>query len=154
TEYRYKFGSDVVIDLIGYRRHGHSEVDDPTITQPLLYKQINSRRPLYEIYPEQQGIDITEMARSFRAKIDTAYDKAAQMQKSRVLRVLPRYWDKYVGGRYKPEYEVATAVAEDKLRSITGKLTTYPEGFAIHPKVKKLLEQREKMGTGKLPIDY
>ena len=39
TEYRYKFGSDVVIDLIGYRRHGHSEVDDPTITQPLLYKQ-------------------------------------------------------------------------------------------------------------------
>jgi 2-oxoglutarate dehydrogenase E1 component len=154
TEYRYKFGSDVVIDLIGYRRHGHSEVDDPTITQPLLYKQINSHRPLFEIYAEQQGIDVTEMTRSFRATIDTAYDKAAQMQKSPVLRVLPRYWDKYVGGRYKPEYEVPTAVSEDRLRSITEKLTTYPEGFAIHPKVKKLLEQREKMGTGKLPIDY
>jgi 2-oxoglutarate dehydrogenase E1 component len=154
TEYRYKFGSDVVIDLIGYRRHGHSEVDDPTITQPLLYKQINSHRPLFEIYAENNNIDTAEMAKSFRAKIDAAYDHAAQMQKSPVLRVLPKYWDKYVGGRYKPQYEVPTAVAEDKLRRITEKLTTYPDGFAIHPKVKKLLEQREKMGTGKLPIDY
>jgi 2-oxoglutarate dehydrogenase E1 component len=154
TEYRYKFGSDVVIDLIGYRRHGHSEVDDPTITQPLLYKQINSHRPLFEIYAENQNIDTTEMARSFREKIDAAYDHAAQMQKSPVLRVLPKYWDKYVGGRYKPQYEVPTAVSEDKLRHITERLTTYPEGFAIHPKVKKLLEQREKMGMGKLPIDY
>jgi 2-oxoglutarate dehydrogenase E1 component len=154
VEYRYQFGSDVVIDLIGYRRHGHSEVDDPTITQPLLYKQINSHRPLYEIYAESHHIDTTEMARSFRAKVDAAYDHAAQMQKSPVLRKLPVYWDKYVGGRYKPEYEVATAVAEDKLKGLTEKLTSYPQGFSIHPKVKKLLEQREKMGTGKLPLDY
>ncbi len=154
TEYRYKFGSDVVIDLIGYRRHGHSEVDDPTITQPLLYKQINSHRPLFEIYAENNNIDTAEMSKSFRAKIDAAYDHAAQMQKSPVLRVLPKYWEKYVGGRYKQEYEVPTAVDEAKLRQITEKLTTYPDGFAIHPKVKKLLEQREKMGTGKAPIDY
>jgi 2-oxoglutarate dehydrogenase E1 component len=154
TEYRYRFGSDVVIDLVGYRRHGHSEVDDPTITQPLLYKQINSHRPLFEIYAENHNIDITEMERNFRAKVDAAYDHAAQMQKSPVLRKLPAYWDKYIGGRYKREYEVPTAVAEDKLRRITEKLTTYPEAFAIHPKVKKLLEQRGKMGTGKLPLDY
>jgi 2-oxoglutarate dehydrogenase E1 component len=154
TEYRYKFQSDVVIDLIGYRRHGHSEVDDPTITQPLLYKKINAHRPLFEIYAEKNKIDTAEMARTFRAKVDAAYDHAAQMQKSPVLRKLPAYWDKYVGGRYKAEYEVPTAVAEDKLRRITEKLTSYPEGFAIHPKVKKLLEQREKMGTGKLPLDY
>ncbi len=154
TEYRYQFASDVVIDLIGYRRHGHSEVDDPTITQPLLYKQINAHRPLFEIYAEKNKIDTTDMAQSFRAKVDAAYDHAAQMQKSPMLRKLPGYWDKYAGGRYKPEYEVPTAVAEDQLRRITEKLTTYPEDFAIHPKVKKLLEQREKMGTGKLPLDY
>jgi 2-oxoglutarate dehydrogenase E1 component len=154
TEYRYQFGSDVVIDLIGYRRHGHSEVDDPTITQPLLYKKINEHRPLFEIYAEKHGIDTTEMAQKFRARVDAAYDQAAQMQKAPVLRVLPEYWDKYSGGRYKPEYEVATALTEDSLRQLTEKLTTYPEGFSIHPKVKKLLEQREKMGTGKLPLDY
>ncbi|HEY1936840.1 MAG TPA: 2-oxoglutarate dehydrogenase E1 component [Candidatus Angelobacter sp.] len=154
TEYRYQFGSDVVIDMIGYRRHGHSEVDDPTITQPLLYKQINAHRPLFEIYAEKNKIDTTEMTQKFRAKIDAAYDHAAQMQKSPVLRKLPAYWDKYLGGRYKPAYEVPTAVSEDKLARLTEKLTTYPDGFAIHPKVKKLLEQREKMGTGKLPVDY
>jgi 2-oxoglutarate dehydrogenase E1 component len=154
TEYRYQFGSDVVIDLIGYRRHGHSEVDDPTITQPLLYKKINALRPLFETYAEKNKIDTAEMTQKFRAKVDAAYDKAAEMKKSPVLRKLPGYWDKYSGGRYKPEFDVSTAVAEDKLRTITEKLTTYPEGFAIHPKVKKLLEQREKMGTGKSPIDY
>jgi 2-oxoglutarate dehydrogenase E1 component len=154
TEYRYQFGSDVVIDMIGYRRHGHSEVDDPTITQPLLYKKINALRPLFEVYAEKNKVDTTEMAQKFRARVDTAYDKAAEMKKSPVLRKLPAYWDKYSGGRYKPEFDVPTAVAEDKLRTITEKLTTYPEGFAIHAKVKKLLEQREKMGTGKSPIDY
>src|SRR5260370_41680355 len=94
------------------------------------------------------------MASRFRAQIDAAYDKAATMQKSPVLRILPSYWDKYIGGRYKPEFEVATAVADETLRQLTEKLTSYPDGFSIHPKVKKLLEQREKMGTGKLPLDY
>jgi 2-oxoglutarate dehydrogenase E1 component len=154
VEYRYRFSSDVVIDLIGYRRHGHSEVDDPTITQPLLYKKINAHPPLFESYAEKQHIDTTEMAASFRAKIDAAYDKAATMQKSPVLRILPAYWDKYFGGRYKPDFEVSTAVAEDRLRQLSEKLTTYPDGFSIHPKVKKLLEQRDKMGSGKMPLDY
>jgi len=154
VEYRYRFASDVVIDLIGYRRHGHSEVDDPTITQPLLYKKINAHPPLFESYAEKNHFETTEMASRFRAQIDAAYDKAATMQKSPVLRILPSYWDKYIGGRYKPEFEVATAVADETLRQLTEKLTSYPDGFSIHPKVKKLLEQREKMGTGKLPLDY
>ncbi|HLW55731.1 MAG TPA: 2-oxoglutarate dehydrogenase E1 component [Candidatus Angelobacter sp.] len=154
TEYRYRFESDVVIDLIGYRRHGHSEVDDPTITQPLLYKKINAWPPLFESYAQKHKIDITEMASRFRARIDTAYDEAAKMEKLPVLRILPGYWDKYFGGRYKPEYEVATAVDEPTLHRLTGKLTSYPEDFAIHPKIKKLLEQRQRMGTGKLPVDF
>src|SRR5215469_2574394 len=113
VEYRCRFDSDVVIDLMGYRRHGHSEVDDPTITQPLLYKKINAHPPLFESYAEKHNIDTTAMASRFRAQIDAAYDKAATMQKSPVLRILPSYWDKYVGGRYKPEFEVATAVPEE-----------------------------------------
>jgi 2-oxoglutarate dehydrogenase E1 component len=154
TEYRYQFGSDVVIDLIGYRRHGHSEVDDPTITQPLLYRKINSHPPLFQLYAQRHRIDTGEMETRFRAEVEPAFQKAADMQKIPVLRRLPSYWDNYAGGRYNPDYEVPTAVPEAKLRQITSRLTIYPEGFAIHPKVKKLLEQREKMGTGKLPLDF
>lgn len=154
AEYRFQFGSDVVIDLIGYRRHGHSEVDDPTITQPLLYKKINAHPPLFDLYARKHNIDTTEMQARYRAHIDEAYDKAAKMEKAPILRRLPAYWDKYVGGRYNASYEVPTVVPEETLQQLTEKLTTYPEGFAIHPKVKKLLEQRQKMGTGKLPIDY
>jgi 2-oxoglutarate dehydrogenase E1 component len=153
-EYRYQFGSDVVIDLIGYRRHGHSEVDDPTITQPLLYRKINSHPPLFQAYAEKHKIDTAEMEKSFREQVDPAFKKAAEMDKIPVLRQLPAYWDKYVGGRYNKDMEVPTAVPEDKLRQITARLTSYPSDFAVHPKVKKLLEQREKMGAGKLPLDY
>jgi 2-oxoglutarate dehydrogenase E1 component len=153
-EYRYQFGSDVVIDLIGYRRHGHSEVDDPTITQPLLYRKINAHPPLFQIYAQEQGIDTQEMEAQFRNEVDPAFKKAAEMQKKPPLRRLPHYWDKYVGGRYDADYEVSTAVSEEDLLRLTRSLTSYPDGFAIHPKVKKLLEQREKMGAGKLPLDY
>src|SRR4051794_17548367 len=59
AEYRAKFGSDVVVDIIGYRRHGHSEVDDPTITQPLTYDRIKNHPPLWKIYAEHTGIDGT-----------------------------------------------------------------------------------------------
>src|SRR5258706_11869225 len=70
------------------------------------------------------------------------------------MRDLPKYWDDYFGGRYKPEYEQPTGVAREELAELTERLTTYPEGFHIHPKVKKLPEQRAEMGTGKKPVDY
>jgi len=154
VDYRYRFDSDVVIDLVGYRRHGHSEVDDPTITQPLLYKKINEHPPLFELYAEKHKVDTSEMSARFREGIDAAYDKAAKMEKSPVLRKLPAYWDKYEGGRYSSKLEVPTAVSEATLHQLAEKLTTYPDGFNIHPKIKKLLEQRQKMGAGKLNLDY
>src|SRR5207302_1395896 len=62
--------------------------------------------------------------------------------------------DHYKGGRHKPEYDVQTGVPLEELRAVTEPLTNYPAGFHIHPKVKKLLEQRAGMGTGKHPVDY
>jgi 2-oxoglutarate dehydrogenase E1 component len=157
TEYRYQFGTDVVVDLIGYRRHGHSEVDDPTVTQPLMYKAIKEHPPLYRIYGKQIGMDddnIAEQAQTVKFEYEAAQKSATKFTKKRLMRDLPGYWDDYFGGRYKPEYEQPTGVAREELAELTGRLTTYPEGFHIHPKVKKLLEQRQEMGTGKKPVDY
>src|SRR5580658_3442080 len=155
TEYRYQFGTDVIIDLVGYRRHGHSEVDDPTVTQPLMYKAIKQHPPLYQIYAQQLGIeDVAERAGAVKSEYEAAQKSATQVTKKPSMRSLPKYWDAYFGGRYKAEYERPTGVARQELAELTERLTTYPEGFHIHPKVKKLLEQRGEMGTGQKPIDF
>jgi len=155
TEYRYRFGTDVVIDLIGYRRHGHSEVDDPTVTQPLLYKKIKEHPPLWEIYADDIGAtDAAAQAAAIKAEFESAQKEAGKITKKPLLRELPAYWDQYYGGRHKPEFEVETGLREDELAELSGRLTAYPEGFHIHPKVKKLLEQRAEMGAGKRPVDY
>lgn len=155
AEYRYQFGTDVVIDLIGYRRHGHSEVDDPTVTQPLMYKAIKQHPPLFEIYAKQLGVEnLPERIVEIKGEFESAQKAAAQVTKKPSLRELPTYWNNYFGGRYKAEFEQPTGVARDELLELTKRLTTYPDGFHIHPKVKKLLEQRVEMGTGKKPLDY
>src|SRR5437868_5954737 len=154
-EYRYTFGSDVVIDMIGYRRHGHSEVDDPTITQPLLYKAIAEHSRLWEIYAEDVGTaDAKARADAVKAELEAAQSRAASLRKKPSLRQLPNYWSNYKGGRHKAQYEIETAVFADELHELTERLTTYPADFHIHPKVKKLLEQRAEMGSGKRAVDY
>jgi 2-oxoglutarate dehydrogenase E1 component len=155
VEYRYRFGTDVVVDLIGYRRHGHSEVDDPTITQPLLYKKIKDHPPLWEIYADDIGAtDAAQKAAAVRAEFEAAQKNARSIKHKPLMRELPNYWDHYFGGPYKPEYEVETGLSALELSELTERLTTYPAEFHIHPKVKKLLEQRAEMGNGKRPVDY
>ncbi len=155
VDYRYKFGTDVVVDLIGFRKYGHSEVDDPTITQPLLYRAIKEHPPLWEIFAEDIGVDnVQDRVKTVRAEFEAAQKKAGEITKKPSLRDLPKYWDSYFGGRHKDEYEVNTGLSQQELQELTTALTSYPEGFHIHPKVKKLLEQRAEMGTGKRSVDY
>ena len=154
VEYRYKFKTDVVIDLIGYRRHGHSEVDDPTITQPLRYAKIKDHPPLYEIYAKKLGVDISERVKELQTEFAEAQRAAKSMKKMPTLAVLPDYWSAYRGGKYKPEYEVETGLTAEEVGRISNALTKYPAEFHVHPKIKKLLEQRAEMGQGKRPFDY
>jgi 2-oxoglutarate dehydrogenase E1 component len=155
-EYRYTFGTDVVIDMIGYRRHGHSEVDDPTVTQPLLYKAIKEHPPLWEIYAEDTEAESEAQAKVAEVKADyeAGQKRAGALTKKPTMRDLPKYWDGYFGGRYQPEYELETGLSSGELTELAGKLTTYPASFHIHPKVKKLLEQRAEMGGGHRDVDY
>ena len=156
-DYRYAWGEDVVIDLIGYRRHGHSEVEDPTVTQPLLYRKIEKHPPLWRLYARQAGLDEAAgeaRVTALRAELDLAQKQAKEIEKKPTLRTLPSYWDAYVGGPYKPEYEVPTGVAAAEIARLTEGLTTIPPGFHAHEKIKKLLKERAEMGQGRRPIDY
>jgi 2-oxoglutarate dehydrogenase E1 component len=154
AEYRATFGSDVVVDLIGYRRHGHSEVDDPTITQPVLYERIKNHSPLWKIYAERTGIDASLIVEGVKKEYEVEQQKAGQLTKIPHLRKLPDYWSPYKGGKYDLAYEVDTGLTREKLAELTDGLVRVPAGFHLHPKIAKLLEQRNEMGHGKRAIDY
>ncbi|MBS1820995.1 MAG: 2-oxoglutarate dehydrogenase E1 component [Acidobacteria bacterium] len=153
-EYRQKFGSDIVVDLIGYRKHGHSEVDDPTVTQPRRYAIIKDRKPLYQLYAEKIGVNPAQEAEQIQNELlddQKAATKAGQKPK---LAELPDYWDPYKGGEFDPADEVNTGLSAERVNELVQKITAVPKDFHIHPKVKKLFEQRQEMGSGAKPFDY
>src|SRR5450432_1854611 len=93
-DYRYTWAGDVVVDLIGYRRHGHSEVDDPTVTQPLLYKAIKDHPPLWEIYAEDiEAANVQQKVEKVREELEAAQKAAKTIKKKPLLRELPPYWN-------------------------------------------------------------
>ncbi len=156
-DYRFEFASDVVVDLIGYRRHGHSEVDDPTITQPVLYSKIAERPPLWKSWVERSGADpeaSEKLAAAVREELSAAKEEAEKLEEIPVLRTLPDYWQGYDGGPWRRELEIDTGLPGEELKSLAERLVAVPEGFHVHPKVAKLLEQRLEMGRGERPVDY
>ena len=162
--YRQTFASDVVVDLIGYRRHGHSEVDDPTVTQPRRYAKIKEHPPLYKIYAEKVGIDpaaeIAEVQQGFleaqrkATQAEATIDSSSSSFVMKRLHSLPEYWNAYSGGALAPDDNPRTGLSADEVAQLAAKLTTAPDGFHVHPKVAKLLEQRAEMGAGKRAVDY
>ncbi len=157
ARYRYRFGSDVVIDLIGFRRYGHSEVEDPTTTQPLLYEKIKEHPRLFEIYAEGLGVDedrLAAMRDEVMARFSEGQERGRAQSKRPTFHTLPSFWGRYYGGIYEPDSEVDTSISADTLERLAAHLTTVPDGFAIHPKVKKLLAQRAEMARGERPVDW
>jgi 2-oxoglutarate dehydrogenase E1 component len=154
TEYRQRFGSSIVVDLIGYRRHGHSEVDDPTVTQPRRYAIIKDHQPLYQIYAEKIGVNPAKEAEKIQQEFLDQQKLATQANQIPHMATLPSYWDKYKGGEYDASLEVNTGISVEQVGELVKKIISYPKDFHIHPKVKKLYEQRLEMGSGAKPFDY
>ena len=154
VEYRYAFASDVVLDLVGYRRHGHSEVDDPTVTQPVRYRRIAEIPPLWQSYAQRIGVDMGGTVDKVRTKYEAELKKARATRRTPLLRELPAYWDAYRGGPYDAAFEVDTRVPAEELRALGEALTRPPEDFHTHPKIKRLLEQRLQMARGEHLVDF
>jgi len=156
-DYRTEFATDVVVDLIGYRRYGHSEVEDPTTTQPLLYGRIAKLPMLWQEYGARLG-RAPESLQALEAEIverlQQELERGRSLDRKPTLRTLPPHWDPYVGGRYDPALEVATAVPAARLEAIAGRLVAFPPEFRVHPKVRRLYAQRAEMGAGSRPIDW
>jgi multifunctional 2-oxoglutarate metabolism enzyme len=147
--YRERWGRDVVIDLIGYRRYGHNETDEPAYTQPKIAAQIKSHPPVSEIYAEQLIKEGVVTPDDVEAEAKRRHDALSGEQKElRAKMESGDYEDPtstHIGtgelDRTKSP-EVETAVSEKRLKSLNEELLRVPDGFAIHRKLRKPLEKR------------
>ena len=154
AQYRHRYHSDVVVDLIGYRRHGHSEVDDPTVTQPRRYAAIKDHPPLYKLYAERIGVDPGPEVQRIQEEFLEGQKQASRARQKAKLAELPAYWSPYHGGLLRPEDDVVTGLPVERVSELARLTTAVPPSFHIHPKVKKLFEQRLEMAAGTRAFDY
>lgn len=157
-EFRMKFKRDVVIDLVCYRRHGHNEADEPSVTQPVMYKKIKSMRPLREIYAEKliaEGVttaeEVDEMIESYRNKLDRSEAVVSIVQGDYEGKIATD-WTPYINAKWTDK--VDTSVDEAVLLDLSEKLDKLPAGFELHAVVKRLLAERIKMASREIPINW
>ncbi len=151
--FRQQFGHDVLIDLIGYRRFGHNEADEPAYTQPTMYQVIKKHPSVREIYARQlieRGVVTEEDTTEMTDQVWSVLSEAHQNLKSRIGSAKEV---EHATGQYEldrtPSPEVKTAVSADRLRVLSDELLTVPDSFMVHPKLVKQLEQRrESLETG------
>ena len=147
-EFRQRFGHDVLIDLIGYRRFGHNEADEPAYTQPEMYQRIKKHPPVRDLYARQlieQGIVTEEEATAMTDEVWAILTDGHQRLKAQIAaaKSLEHHTGEYQLDR-SASPEVQTAVSEDRLRGVNEELLSVPEGFTVHPKLVKQLEQRRE----------
>ncbi|NJD05898.1 MAG: 2-oxoglutarate dehydrogenase E1 component [Methylococcaceae bacterium] len=157
VDYRMKFKRDVVIDLICLRRHGHNEVDEPAVTQPLMYQFIRKHPGVRKIYGDAlvaegilSGQQVQDLDDDYQARLERGESvgrpmiAAGNYSKTR--------WDHFIGADWATSYD--SRVAPDRLREIAEAWLRVPEGFELHPRAAAIVEARRKMSQGQLPADW
>jgi 2-oxoglutarate dehydrogenase E1 component len=142
--YRARFGHDVVIDLVGYRRFGHNEQDEAAYTQPLMVEQIASHPTVRELYGArlvEQGVLSADEAERMAAAAEGLLRQAHERLRASFDQAIP------AASREEPvprdaARDIDTRVAADQLRDLTGQLLRVPDGFTVHPKLERQLSRR------------
>ena len=144
--YRQTHGRDAVIDLVCYRRNGHNEIDEPTFTQPSIYRQIADHEPVAVAFSRQlisRGLVDANLckatAAAYRERLEQAFDDAENFQSNATGYPGGRWTDICQGGL---EANPDTGVDQDRLKILSAKLAVAPEGFSIHTKLERILRER------------
>jgi len=159
-DFRHTFSRDVIIDMYGYRRLGHNEGDEPAFTQPVLYEAIAKRKPVREGYLDhllKLGGLTAEEAAEISARRQELLEKELSDSQStayqRPAEAPPSVWAKYVGAP-EPRDDAHTGVEKARLSELLALQTRLPDNFQAHPKLRKILESRQKMARGEEPLDW
>jgi 2-oxoglutarate dehydrogenase E1 component len=161
VDYRTTFKKDVVIDMYCYRKYGHNESDEPSFTQPLLYKKIDGHPSATDVYARrvlQAGacseLEVAAIVKAREALLESAFEKAKSARARPPMESLPGIWVDYRGGSDALVPEVPTGLPVGELRAVLDRLTSLPEGFHAHPKVLRVLEARAEIAQGQRPLDW
>ena len=157
-DFRREFKRDVVVDIVCFRKLGHNEQDEPMVTQPLMYKKVAAHPGTRRLYAERlvaAGVigaeEPDQMIKDYRAALDEGrhlVDPVITNYKSKAA----VDWTPYVGVRYTEKCNTSVTIKE--LKRLSERLTDIPADFALHPRVKKIIDDRRAMGAGKSPVDW
>ena len=159
ADYRREFGKDVVIDVICYRRHGHSEADEPYFTQPQMVERIKNRPQPNQLYAEklvEAGIvaneELDRLERDFTQRLEAAHERAQHKECVPPFMEFFDNWREY-HGTYAHE-PVVTGVAREVLVRLAENLHRVPEGFSLHERLGRILERRLETVRNGAKIDW
>lgn len=158
-DFRMQYHKDVVIDMVCFRKLGHNEQDEPSVTQPLMYRKVNQHpgtRALYAARLVQRG----ELAAGEPEAMGAAYRQAMDEGRNPMQPVLDKQahqygvnWKSYLGNiSWRTPADTRLPLA--RLQQLVARLVTVPEGFELHPRVEKIMADRGAMGRGELPLDW
>ena len=159
-DFRQQFKRDVVIDLVCYRRLGHNEADEPAVTQPMMYKIIRSMQTTRKKYADdlvkRKIIDPDHpqlLMDEYRRRLDDGEQVADVESHPRNNKHAARWQNFDPSGKFDAR-GINTPVDIDRISRLSEKLTKLPDGFTLHPRVKKIIEDRQKMSQGEKPLDW
>src|SRR3954471_979453 len=160
-DFRQQFHKDVVIDMLCYRRHGHNEGDEPSLTQPKMYKSIKEHRSVRKVYTEtllrKGDIDPKEAESwldNFQSKLQEAFDRTREDDDPPPANERGALWtDEEITG-FQSQPSPDTSVPRNELDVVGAALTTVPENVALHPKLKPIIAKRKAMAEGRDAIDW
>jgi multifunctional 2-oxoglutarate metabolism enzyme len=152
--FRKEFGHDVLIDLIGYRRFGHNESDEPAYTQPEMYAKIKTKKRVSELWAERLVVDGVVTREEVDRQAQGVWDDLTllhQRLKTKIAAAAEHGTATESTGEYQldrsPSPEVSTAVPAEELRQLGQELLRAPDGFTVHPKLVKQLDRRREVLT-------
>src|SRR5215472_1238205 len=161
TEFRQTFHSDVVVDLVCFRRWGHNEGDEPAFTQPKMYELIRAHPTVRQLYAEElvrggriPAEDAESIQQKCRSEFQEAYALARKESQLREPSFLEGLWKNFRGGPEASVPDIDTGVEQARLGELLRKLSTVPEGFTPNPKIARVLQTQHSMADGTQPVDW
>lgn len=158
VDYRTEFKKDVVIDLVCYRRRGHNEADEPSGTQPLMYKQIKTQKSTRELYSQQliaEGVITAEQSKQMEQDYRKDLEDGKHVTQSLVMEPKQELfvdWDPYLGHEW--SFDCDTTVDNKLLQELGTKICNVPEGFQMQRQVQKIYDDRKRMAVGAMELNW